>query len=61
MTVVSAFLVPGSPLPQVRRDNAPWGALADALDKAGQALRLSNADTIVFYSTQWIAVLDQLW
>jgi 2-aminophenol/2-amino-5-chlorophenol 1,6-dioxygenase alpha subunit len=61
MTVVSAFLVPGSPLPHVRRDNAPWGSLADALDKAGQALRLSNPDTIVVYSTQWIAVLDQLW
>lgn len=61
MSVVSAFLVPGSPLPWVRRDNAPWGAIADALDMAGQALAASKPGTIVVYSTQWIAVLDQLW
>lgn len=61
MTVVAAFLVPGSPLPQVRRDNPPWGALADAMDAAGQALAEAAPDTIIVYSTQWIAVLDQLW
>jgi 2-aminophenol/2-amino-5-chlorophenol 1,6-dioxygenase alpha subunit len=61
MTVVSAFLVPGSPLPYVRRDNPPWGRLADAMDAAGRSLAESGAETIVFYSTQWIAVLDQLW
>ena len=61
MTVVSAYLVPGSPLPYVQRDNAPWGKLADAMDAAGAALVASQADTIVVYSTQWIAVLDQLW
>lgn len=61
MSVVSAFLVPGSPLPYVRRDNPPWGKMADALDAAGAALAASNPDTLVVYSTQWIAVLDQLW
>lgn len=61
MTVVSAFLVPGSPLPLVQRDNPPWGALADAMERAGEALLASKPDTIVVYSTQWIAVLDQLW
>ena len=61
MAVVSAFLVPGSPLPYVRRDNPPWGALAVAMEKAGASLARSNPDTIVVYSTQWIAVLDQLW
>ncbi|MEM7466176.1 MAG: tRNA U-34 5-methylaminomethyl-2-thiouridine biosynthesis protein [Pseudomonadota bacterium] len=61
MTVVSAFLLPGSPLPEVQRDNPPWGALADAMDIAGGALARSNPDTIAIYSTQWIAVLDQLW
>ncbi len=61
MTVVSAFLIPGSPLPFVQRDNPPWGKLADALDIAGKALASSKPDTIVVYSTQWIAVLDQLW
>lgn len=61
MTVVSAFLVPGSPLPFLKRDNPPWGQLADAMDVAGKALAKSNPDTIVIYSNQWMAVLDQLW
>ena len=61
MSVVSAFLIPGSPLPYVQRDNPPWGAMADALDKAGAALADSEPDVIAIYSTQWIAVLDQLW
>ncbi|MDT8320560.1 MAG: tRNA U-34 5-methylaminomethyl-2-thiouridine biosynthesis protein [Xanthomonadales bacterium] len=61
MTVVSAFLVPGSPLPFVQPDNPPWGELAQAMQVAGQALAASAPDTIVVYSTQWIAVLDQLW
>ena len=61
MTVVSAFLIPGSPLPYVQRDNPPWGKLADAMDLAGKALLASEPDTIVVYSTQWMAVLDQLW
>ena len=61
MTVVSAFLAPGSPLPYARRDNPPWGAIADGLERAGEALRASRPDAIVMYSTQWIAVLDQLW
>ncbi len=61
MTIVSAFLVPGSPLPFLQRDNPPWGRLADAMDMAGVALIKSNPDTIVMYSNQWMAVLDQLW
>ena len=59
--VVAAFLAPGSPLPYVRRDNPPWGNLATAMEQAGRVLDASGADTIVVYSTQWIAVLDQLW
>lgn len=61
MTVVAALLVPGSPLPQVARDNPPWGALAAAYDTAAVALRNAAPDTLVVYSTQWLAVLDQLW
>ena len=61
MAVVSAFLVPGSPLPYVQRDNLPWGELAAAMEQAGASLAQSNPDTIVVYSAQWIAVLDQLW
>lgn len=61
MTIVSAFLIPGSPLPYVQRDNPPWGAMAAAMEKAGAALAASKPDTIAIYSTQWMAVLDQLW
>ena len=61
MAIVSAFLVPASPLPYVQRDNPPWGRLADGMDAAGVALAKSNPDTIVIYSTGWFAVLDQLW
>ncbi len=61
MTVVAAVLLPGSPLPYVQRDNPPWGQLADAMEKAGQSVSAAKPDTLVVYSTQWIAVLDQLW
>lgn len=61
MPVVSAFLVPGSPLPCLQKENPPWKILADAMAVAGQALAASEPDTIVIYSNQWMAVLDQLW
>ena len=61
MTVVAALLLPGSPLPYVQRDNPPWGSLADAMEAAGSAVATAEPDTIVVYSTQWFAVLDQLW
>ncbi len=59
--VVSAFLVPGSPLPYLRPDNPPWRDLASGYRAAGAALRNSKPDAVITYSTQWIAVLDQLW
>ncbi|MGH8245976.1 MAG: tRNA U-34 5-methylaminomethyl-2-thiouridine biosynthesis protein [Gammaproteobacteria bacterium] len=59
--VVAAFLVPGSPLPYVQRDNPPWGRLAAAMEAAHRALEAARPDTLVVYSTQWLAVLDQLW
>lgn len=61
MTIVSAFLVPGSPLPYVKRDNPPWGEIAKGMEAAGKALLASNPDVLLIYSTQWLAVLDELW
>lgn len=61
MAVVSAFLVPGSPLLRAQPQSPAWNKLAEAMQTAGKALAKSAADTIVVYSTQWIAVLDQLW
>lgn len=61
MTVVSAFMVPGSPLPQLRGDVPAWGRFAAALRAAGRSLGESKPDVVLVYSTQWMAVLDQLW
>lgn len=61
MSVVSAFLLPGSPLPVLRPDNPPWAPLAAGMREAGALLSDSRPDVVVVYSTQWVAVLDQLW
>ncbi|MCG8695399.1 MAG: tRNA U-34 5-methylaminomethyl-2-thiouridine biosynthesis protein, partial [Minwuiales bacterium] len=36
MTVVSAFLVPGTPLPLLRPDNPPWAPLVAGYQAAGE-------------------------
>lgn len=61
MPIVSAFLMPGNPLPFLRQDNPPWTPLSDAGHAAGRALAASKPDVLLIYSTQWIAVLDELW
>jgi 2-aminophenol/2-amino-5-chlorophenol 1,6-dioxygenase subunit alpha len=61
MPVVSAFLLPGNPLPLLKDTNPPWKILADAARRAGKALKESKPDVLLIYSTQWIAVLDELW
>ncbi len=59
--VVAALLVPGSPLPLLARDAPPWADIAEGLEEAAAALRAANPDVLLIYSTQWLAVLDQLW
>jgi 2-aminophenol/2-amino-5-chlorophenol 1,6-dioxygenase alpha subunit len=61
MPVVSAFLVHGSPLPFLRPQNPPWKALDTGYRAAAAALAVSKPDVMAVYSTQWIAVLDELW
>lgn len=61
MPIVSAFLMPGNPLPYLRQDNPAWKPLADAGHAAGAALAASKPDVLLIYSTQWFAVLDELW
>jgi 2-aminophenol/2-amino-5-chlorophenol 1,6-dioxygenase alpha subunit len=61
MPIVSAFILPSSPLPMVHEANPAWGAFAEAMREAGKLLEASQPDTILLYSTAWIAVLDQLW
>ncbi|MEQ8349148.1 MAG: tRNA U-34 5-methylaminomethyl-2-thiouridine biosynthesis protein [Sneathiellaceae bacterium] len=61
MTVVAAVLVPGTPLPLLKPENLPWGRLATACQRAGRAVAAARPETLLVYSTQWMAVLDQLW
>jgi 2-aminophenol/2-amino-5-chlorophenol 1,6-dioxygenase alpha subunit len=61
MPVVSAFLVPGCPLPQLKSENLPWGRIGSAYQRASRALAASRPEVVVVYSTQWMAVLDQQW
>ena len=61
MPVVSAFLVPGSPLLVLKPETLGWGRLASAMKRAGRALEASRPEAVLVYSTQWLAVLDQQW
>jgi ABC-type branched-subunit amino acid transport system permease subunit/aromatic ring-opening dioxygenase catalytic subunit (LigB family) len=59
--VVGAFLVSGNPLPLMHRENAPYRPLVEGYEKAKKAIAEADPDAIIIYSTQWVAVLDQLW
>ena len=59
--VVAAFLVPGTPLPLLRPDVPGWQALFEGYGSAARSLERARPDVLLVYSTQWIAVLDQLW
>jgi 2-aminophenol/2-amino-5-chlorophenol 1,6-dioxygenase alpha subunit len=59
--VVGAFIVPGSPLPCLVRHNPPWLPLLQGFEAARKSIDELAPDAIIIYSTQWIAVLDQLW
>ena len=61
MSVAAALLVPGSPLPYLRSDNPPWAEIAAGYRKAARAVTAARPDAILLYSTQWMAVLDELW
>lgn len=59
--VVGAFIVPGSPLPLLVKNNPPWMPLIQGYEAARKSIEELAPDAIAIYSTQWIAVLDQLW
>jgi 2-aminophenol/2-amino-5-chlorophenol 1,6-dioxygenase subunit alpha len=59
--VVAAFLVPGNPLPLLVPDNPPWQPILAGYRAAQKSLAAAKPDVLLLYSTQWIAVLDQLW
>jgi len=59
--VVGAFIVPGSALPYLVRSNPPWSPLLQGYETVRKAIDDLAPDAIAIYSTQWLAVLDQLW
>lgn len=61
MPLVAAFLVPGSPLHFLRPEVAPWAPLVAAHRRAADTLADARPDVLIVYSTQWLAVLDELW
>lgn len=61
MTLVAAFLVPGHPLPYLQPQRKPFQSLSAGYAVAREHLHASQPDVVVAYSTQWIAVLDELW
>ncbi len=59
--VVGAYLVPGSPLLLLRRDEPAYAGLVGAMKRVAAEIDELRPDTLVFYSTRWLAVLDQQW
>jgi ABC-type branched-subunit amino acid transport system permease subunit/aromatic ring-opening dioxygenase catalytic subunit (LigB family) len=59
--VVGAWLVPSSPLLVLRREEPRYVELNAAMRRVSREIAELEPDTLVIYSTRWIAVLDQLW
>lgn len=59
--VVGAYLVSGSPLLALARQEPAYEALRRGYARLARDLEELQPDTLVIYSTRWYAVLDQLW
>ncbi len=59
--VVGAYLLPGSPLLTLRPDVPAYADLLSGMAQVSREIEALRPDTLVVYSTRWLAVLDQLW
>ena len=59
--VVAAYLVPGSPLLTLRRDVPAYAELLAGMAQVAREIDELQPDTLIVYSTRWLAVLDQQW
>jgi ABC-type branched-subunit amino acid transport system permease subunit/aromatic ring-opening dioxygenase catalytic subunit (LigB family) len=59
--VVGAYLVSGSPLLALARQEPAYEELRLGYARVARDLEELQPDTLVIYSTRWYAVLDQLW
>lgn len=61
MPVVSAFLVPDSPLPLLSSRQPAWTRIAEAYRRIGAAVAASHPDILLVYAGGWTTQTDQLW
>ncbi|MEZ5652872.1 MAG: hypothetical protein R3E87_20235 [Burkholderiaceae bacterium] len=59
--VVGAYLVPGSALLALDSGREPHADLVKGMAAVAQEIQDLEPDALIIYSTQWFAVLDQLW
>lgn len=59
--IKSAYLIPGSPLPLLQPSAAGLQPLLSGLERARESLEAAAPDTLIVYSTSWVAVVDQMW
>lgn len=59
--IKSAYLIPGSPLPLLQPQATGSQRIRDGLDQARKSLEDATPDTLIVYSTSWVAVVDQMW
>ncbi len=59
--VVAAYLVPASPLMLLKRNEEPYKPLVSAMQRVAKEIDELKPDSLVIYSTRWMAVLDQPW
>ena len=59
--VVAAYLLPASPLLVLQRDEARYAELVAGMARVARDIEALKPDTLLIYSTRWLAVLDQLW
>ena len=59
--VVGVYLLPGSPLLTLQPDVPAYAGLRSGMEQVAREIEALQPDTLVVYSTRWLAVLDQLW
>jgi 2-aminophenol/2-amino-5-chlorophenol 1,6-dioxygenase alpha subunit len=56
--IVRGYIVPGRPHPLLCPEQAePWQKLRDGFDRVRREIEQTEADLILFYSTQWISII----
>lgn len=59
--ITACYVVPGLPHPLLAADkNAGWNRLRQSMDQVRQEIEQSDAEMILYFSTQWLTVLGYL-